>query len=295
MERAEALKLLYSTSPHERLRAAQFFARNCSPTDLAALRKARDVESVAYVKRRLDAAIQRCVDADFVKPVDRPPEPDVPEALKREIRSQAAEAILGILLHEIEPRIGQIRAAAAREVPDFDNSMVKLHLEQLGRTFEGITGLRRAAATPKIEEFDLALLIADLIAQEVPNEEVQISVQGQQPFVIVSDPRLLSLAISNGLRNAIEAVQTLPKGGDKHAVIVTWGMTDVDYWIAIIDSGPGIVGPAEAAFEIGRTTKRGHSGFGLSITRQVMDTLDGSATLAPARGGGARLELRWDR
>ena len=78
-------------------------------------------------------------------------------------------------------------------------------------------------------------------------------------------------------------------------MVITWGMTDVDYWVVILDQGPGIVGVGEGAFNIGSTTKMGHIGFGLAIGRQAMDTLEGNVTLFPAQGGGACLELRWDR
>ena len=113
-------------------------------------------------------------------------------------------------------------------------------------------------------------------------------------MLITSDPRLLQLAICNGVRNAIEAV--IESGSnDPHAVVVTWGETDVDYWITIIDRGPGVVGPIGPAFDIGKTTKQGHSGFGLAIARQAMETLSGHVTLQPAVSGGTHYVLRWAR
>ena len=76
---------------------------------------------------------------------------------------------------------------------------------------------------------------------------------------------------------------------------MTWGMTDIDYWVAVLDRGPGIVGPAESTFGIGETTKKGHSGFGLAIAKQAIETLGGACTLQPAAEGGARFEIRWER
>ena len=113
-------------------------------------------------------------------------------------------------------------------------------------------------------------------------------------MLITSDPDVLRLAIVNGLRNAVEAVGGL-SGPEPHSVVVTWGQTDVDYWVAVRDRGPGLVGPEESAFGIGKTTKRGHRGFGLAIARKAIETLDGACTLQPADGGGARFEVRWAR
>jgi signal transduction histidine kinase len=296
MDRAEALKQLGSTAPHERLKAAQFFAKHFTQVDLPSLRVARSRESVAYVKRRLDAAIERAEGSNGdIQPPAATAEPDVPEILRKEIRAKAVEWVSGTLLHELEPIIGQLRTAATREIPTFEDSRVKAHLDQLERVCSGISCLRQATATPRIEEFDLAWLIKELIAQEVTNKPLHISVQGQQPFVMSSDPRLLTLAICNGLRNAIEAVESVPEAKGGHPVVISWGMTDVDYWVVILDQGPGIVGVGEGAFNIGTTTKIGHIGFGLAIARQAIGTLEGNVTLSPAQGGGARLELRWDK
>ena len=46
-------------------------------------------------------------------------------------------------------------------------------------------------------------------------------------------------------------------GSEPHQIVVTWGETDIDYWTAVLDRGPGVVGPVESAFGIGKTTKRG--------------------------------------
>jgi signal transduction histidine kinase len=295
MDRAEALQLLRSASPHERLKAAQFFAKQFVPGDLPILRDARQHESVAYVKRRLERAIERARGLPAQRAsFDASAAPEPSEILQKEIRAKAVEWVSAALLHELEPRIGQLRVAALREVSNFDCSDVKAHLDRLESVFLEISCLRQAAATPRIEEFDLALLIRDIIVQEMEGKEVKISTQGQMPCMISSDPRLLTLAISNGIRNAIEAVEG-SQSCDPHAVIITWGVTEIDYWVVILDRGPGIVGSPEGAFKFGITTKRDHIGFGLAIARQAVDTLEGSVVLTSANGGGARLEFRWDR
>jgi signal transduction histidine kinase len=296
MDRPDAIKLLEADSPHQRLLAARYFSKNSNPADLPLLRRALVNETVAHVKQRLSVAIEhielRGPPADNSAGSD---ETLVDEHVRKEIWAKAVDYVARTLLHEIEPRIGQIRLAGQREVPQFAESRVKTHLDHLERIIQGITQLRQASATPRIEEFDLATLIKNVAVQENDSQEIQISFQGPQPFMIRSDQRLLSLAIGNGVRNAIEAVKGTAHVREPHAIVIAWGSSDVDCWISILDRGPGIAGPTQAAFNIGRTTKHGHSGFGLPITRQAMDSLDGTATLEPAEGGGARLELRWDR
>jgi C4-dicarboxylate-specific signal transduction histidine kinase len=129
---------------------------------------------------------------------------------------------------------------------------------------------------------------------EVGEHEIDVSMHGGKPFLVTSDPALISLAISNGLRNAIDAVNSIGNT-EPHRLIINWNKTDIDYWVVVLDRGSGIIGPIESAFEIGKTTKPGHSGFGLAIARQAIETLGGTCTLQPAAEGGTHFEIRWEQ
>jgi signal transduction histidine kinase len=220
-----------------------------------------------------------------------PPDGEIPEEVIRKVRSGAIEWATGLLLHEVSSPVGLIASAASREVPDYEKSQTKHHIDSVQRIFDGIEQLRKATATPKPVRFDLAELIARIIAEEGITGATPY---GPRPLTVVTDPNLLRFAISNGLRNAGEAIAKAA-AGDPHPVVITWGETDVDYWVVIIDRGPGLVGPVEAAFRPGHSTKPGHPGFGLAIARQAMETLGGLVNLSPGNGVGARYELRWGR
>jgi signal transduction histidine kinase len=254
----------------------------------------RATETDFYVKATLDIAVSRLGRVSHESDVDAPGETDLPEDLLRRVKSQAVEWVTALLLHEVASPFGLVANAASREIPNFEASSTRRHVERVQRIFDGIEQLRRATATPKPESFDLADLISQVIREEGTGKGVEATPHGPRPFIVRSDARLLSFAISNGLRNAIDAALQ-SKVSAPYPVVITWGETEVDYWIAIIDQGPGLTGPVEAAFEPGKSTKPGHSGFGLAIARQAMETLDGSVSLSPGTSGGARYELRWCR
>jgi signal transduction histidine kinase len=292
--RDEAIHTLTSSSSHERLKAARFLAQNAHPGDLQVLKRVRQAESVSYVKRSLDTAIARASNVPSIVQSDPSGEFDVPEDIRRQIMNRAVETVTGLLLHEIASPIGLVRKAASDEIPDFEHSRTKRYLDNVDRIWDGIYQLKSASTSPKSEEFDLAGFLEEIIISETIGEKIDVSLHGPKPMLIMSDSRLLQLAICNGVRNAVEAV--IESGSNEpHAIVVTWGETDVDYWITVIDRGPGVVGPIEPAFEIGKTTKQGHSGFGLAIARQAMETLSGHVTLQPAVSGGTRYDLRWAR
>lgn len=295
MTREEALQLLDAGPTHERLKAARLLARSAQAGDFAALRRARQTETVSYVKTSLDRAINRLSNLPPTIAPDPSDEFDVPEQFKRQIKSQAVEWIAGLLLHEIASPIGLVKRSASREVSDYDNSRTKRHLDNIERVFEAIEQLKGAAAVPRPEQFDLAELLSDIVNAEAPNGRAsEISLVGPKPMMVTTDPALVRLVVCNGIRNALEAVALSGNSGS-HPIIITWGETDVDYWVSVLDRGAGIVGPAESAFEIGKSTKQGHSGFGLAIARQAIETLGGTVSLDPATDGGARYQARWER
>lgn len=250
--------------------------RNAQPNDIVLLRHARQTESVSYVKTSLDLAIGRLLHLPSAIAPDPADEFAVPVDFKRQIRGQAVDWVAGLILHEIAPPIGLVKRSASREIADYENSRTKRHLDTIERIFEAIEQLKGAAAVPKPEQFDLSTLLEDIITVEITGDRIaRVSLVGPKPMMITSDPTLIRLVVSNGVRNALDAVAgTL--ANDAHPIVVTWGLTDVDYWVSVLDRGPGLIGPPEAAFEIGKSTKQGHSGFGLAIARQAIETLGGT-------------------
>jgi signal transduction histidine kinase len=246
------------------------------------------------VKLALEDAIAR-----IKKEERRPEQPsdehlDVAPEVRSQIYGQAVEWVTGALLHEIASPVGLALLSAKRELGTaWEESTTRRHLETVRRIFGAIEKLKTAAGAPRPQEFDLAALVGEVVEADIGGNSERISLIGPKPFMITSDPALIRLAISNGARNAIESILSVGATEEDHAVIINWGHTDRDVWVSILDRGGGIVGPVEAAFDIGRSTKHNHSGFGLAIARRAIETLAGEVTLNSASGGGAVYEARW--
>lgn len=295
MNRDEALQQLASGSTHLRRRAARVLVRDAQVDDLPTLRSARANEGDSYARSSLDRALARLTNAIPTAAVVVSDETEESMRSRRQIQARAAEWIAGLLLHELASPIGLLAYAASREVPEYEHSRTKNHIVTLQMVFAAIEQLRKASATPKLAEFDLAALITEIVGTEFAEVADNIALHGPQPLLLVSDTALLRFGICNGLRNAIEAVSV---GTGKHSsppVVVTWGETDVDYWVAVLDRGPGLTAPLEAVLGVGNTTKKGHSGFGLPIALAAIEALGGMVTLQAASEGGTKYELRWER
>lgn len=302
--RSSALHDLAANESHTRLRAARYLSKNATHEDLTVLKAAKRVETYSYVIEALDVGISRLSNTSVPETVSpNEEEPEIAQEIRKQAKSQATEWITGILLHEIAAPIGLVRRAAKQEIKDYENSQTKKRLDALNSVFNGIKQLRGATATPRPEQFDLSELISEMvldIAEELripvgdQDDGIEVHQVGSKPMIINSDPDLVRIFLSNGIRNAFEAVRSIQLN-ESNLIVISWGQTDIDYWVSVIDKGTGIVGPSDSAFDIGKTTKKteGHSGFGLAIARQAIETIQGEVSLEPAVQGGAKYEARW--
>ncbi|WHT48751.1 ATP-binding protein [Sporosarcina thermotolerans] len=101
----------------------------------------------------------------------------------------------------------------------------------------------------------------------------------------------LLTAIGNLIDNAMDAVKKVPPTQRKIAIFFTDIGNDIIF--EIDDSGAGV--PPQymnRIFEQGFTSKEGeHGGFGLSLTKQLVERLDGELYLEEGDLGGASFVL----
>ena len=157
---------------------------------------------------------------------------------------------------------------------------------------DAVERLGRAAATPAFEEFDLAGLLLDLRAREGERFNVTIAHSGPDPLMVVGDPGLVELAARNGLVNACESATSQGDPAEE-LVILTWGFTDRDVFVVVMDRGPGLPAGLPDPFAFAQTGKSGHLGVGLALARRALQTLNGYVSLRDRAGGGATYEMRW--
>ena len=109
---------------------------------------------------------------------------------------------------------------------------------------------------------------------------------------VTADEIHLQQVILNLLRNAMDAVQTLPPDAIK-AIAVTAGLDGTDrIFVDVADRGPGIAdGDLERVFESFYSTKRNGLGIGLAISRKLIEAHGGTLRAGHNPGGGALFRL----
>lgn len=285
MDRAEALTELRSPVARRRLAGARVLARVAMPQDEDELATALSQERVLWVKNALETGLSRLrgdtADSDEWPPMD--------EAYDSEQVRAATLQVTGRLLHELEPLVGLLRLALQEDWEGFPGS----ETERQVAAIEGFLGimedLHTASRTPQWQEVDLRELADNLLAEVDTDRREEISVGGPS-LIVQTDSRLLMLALRNGLRNALEAVQTLSEAD--RSIVITWGRSAGGFFSVILDNGPGLPLSAIHAIGAGVSTKNTHKGIGLSLAQQAALSLSGSLILSNREEGGVRFEIR---
>ena len=183
------------------------------------------------------------------------------ERLAQLVRVHTVGEMSAALAHEITQPLGAIEnyALAARrrlgeDVPDLRRvgELLDKVLGQATRAGDVVTRMRGMVQRHELEtkEIDIARAISDCVEMvkmdcELRNIDVEVKPVGPLPMV-VADEIHLQQVILNLLRNAMDAVQTLPPDA-RRAIAIDAGLDGNDrIFVDVADRGPGI---AEADLE----------------------------------------------
>jgi signal transduction histidine kinase len=155
-----------------------------------------------------------------------------------------------------------------------------------------LESLGRAAESASLGEVALPEVVADTADSIEELTGIPVRRTGPSPCTVIGDRALIELVLRNGLMNAAESTK---EASTEESVIVSWGDTDIDYWISILDSGIGLPENISGMREIGTSTKLGHLGMGLAIAEQASESMSGRIELAARDDGGVRFEFRWPK
>jgi signal transduction histidine kinase len=297
MNLAEALDSLEHGSQRERLEAARWLARSATASDLPELRKALRIERLPWIRSALEASVARA----SLRGIPLPQELDLApltseEALTAEIYARATEELTDRFVHELRPLLGLARVWAEREIPEYEASETAAVLAQMQDLLRAVDTLGRAAASPKTVEFDLAQIVQEIVTtcnaefSQKRADHPATLLEGPEPLITATDPDLLALAVRNGIRNAIEA-----SSSSREPVLVTWGQSNTDLWVAVLDAGDGLRLELAEAMSPGTSTKSEHLGMGLAIARQAMSSLSGTILLESTSDALTRFEVSCPR
>lgn len=210
-------------------------------------------------------------------------------------RLSALGEAAAVLAHEMRNPLGTIaNALSLLRRPDGERDPLALNIvhEEVSRLDALVHDLLQLARPidPTRRRVDLKQLVektVDRVQRSLGGTAPSLSLDAPTELVeVIGDPALLSLALENVLRNAVQA--SPPRSEIRVAVHVA----DEDVVVSVEDEGSGIA-PAlrEEIFEPFFTTRAVGVGLGLSIVRRLVEAHGGSVRVGTSRSGGARFDL----
>lgn len=311
---AAAMALLTSRSIASRLEAARYLKNHAGPAEAERLRAASEFETDPLVSTALRQALARS-DANSSR---KPARDDGNGSQLADARRAAIRDTTRMMLHELRPLVGQLEVTAQQHVDDPIGSGIPADLDRIRETLNAFEDLYSATDSPLSEEFDLTDLVMEVARSETarfdgaeliaPADEsvyvdggrwhedspaVELFLAGDEPVTTVGAPRLIKLILGNALRNAIEA--SLDNSDGTKRVVVSWGATDVDGWVTVVDDGAGLPPELPEPFAAGATAKSEseHRGMGLVVVAEAASSIDARVTLENRTNGGCRFQARW--
>jgi signal transduction histidine kinase len=227
--------------------------------------------------------------------------------LKKRESSEEHLKSLGImaasLAHEIRNPLGSMKGLTQLVQEDLARdhhaqknlSTVVSEAERLERLVSDLLDFARPKE-PQISAFSLNDLIADIGSMLEPRFvasriSFQCDLDGG-PKTVRSDAAGIRQVLLNLLMNALDAT---PEGGTVFLKTVR-DASDGAVTIQVDDTGPGLgERNAEDLFEPFVTTGTRGTGLGLTISRGIIESLDGTLTLADNSQGGMRCTIRLNR
>jgi signal transduction histidine kinase len=298
LDKEQARELLRFDNVNKRFEGAKYFVMRGEAIDVAFLKTCLANERVSHVRKTIERAIRQCNNAVQGNPTQAIVE--ITDLDYERDSSRTIRQVTSVFLHELEPILGLLKHSAAKEIDEYDSSNTKLILNRADRLLKALSELNSATRALPFEEFELSGFVSEIIEEKQKDHSaIRVQVSGNSPCVVKCSPELLELALANGLANAFESIDMCNvEAAQDRGIIVSWGVTEVLCWLVINDEGMGFEEDVNSIFREGATTKNRnqHAGFGLAIIKQVMETLDGEASISSdGLSKGALLRLEWNR
>jgi PAS domain S-box-containing protein len=221
--------------------------------------------------------------------------------LKEAERLAAIGVTAGMVGHDIRNPLQAITGdvyLAKTELIDLPDSEEKKNaLESMGEIEKNIDYINKIVQdlqdyarplNPKVEETDLKLVIAGLLAKQSMPDNIELSIKIENKAEkIEADSYYINRIMSNLVTNAVQA---MPNGGR----LTIHAFRETPYSVITVkDSGVGIPKDIQGKmFTLMFTTKSKGQGFGLPVIKRMSESLGGTVTFESEVGKGTTFTVR---
>ena len=230
---------------------------------------------------------------------------DITELLAAQ-RKAAWSDVARRIAHEIKNPLTPIQLSAERlrrkylgeissdpkSFDDYTETIIR-HVGDIGRMVNEFSDFARmpSAALAANDIADLCRIELALYREAHPQIAFEAALP-DGPLIVECDAGLVARALSNLLKNAVEAIEGRGEEAEPGRIELTVEDDAGLVAVSVEDNGRGLPETAtQRLTEPYVTTREKGTGLGLAIVKKIMEDHNGDVVLEPARGGGARVRL----
>lgn len=209
--------------------------------------------------------------------------------------------------HEIKNPLTPIQLAAERLKRRFSSEiasdpaafdrLTETIVRQVGDLRRMVDEFSSFARMPKPEFAEEAIVdIAReaMFLHEVANPQIKFTMDAPSPSpVCLCDRRQLAQALSNIVKNGVEAIAQTDRAEGAIALSISGGGED-PLLVRVADTGIGLPVERDRIIEPYMTTRPGGTGLGLAIVKKIVEEHMGSISFGDREGGGTIVTIRLD-
>jgi len=225
-------------------------------------------------------------------------------SLSSSVKSSRAGIMASSFVHEINQSLTAIRlnaeflVAVADKPPDdlFVKNNLNFLIKDVDKITEIIENVKRVFHNNQTEFKDLILASivesgVEFIKDECELKNIDLTVNVDSQLIVRGNQSQLEMVVLNLLNNAIDSLDAFE---GKRSIVIASSQVDGNIHLIFEDSGIGVpLELQEKIFDLFRTTKNDGMGFGLWLSRAVMDNHRGSLTLDNDYSDGARFVIKF--
>ena len=225
-------------------------------------------------------------------------------SLSSSVKSSRAGIMASSFVHEINQSLTAARLnaefllAVADKPPD--EKFIKSNLNYLINDIEKIsviiTNVKKVFHNnhTDFKDVNLASVVETsigLIKDECELKNIDLTVNVDSQLIVRGNQSQLEMVVLNLLNNAIDSLDAFE---GKRSIVIASSQVDGNIHLIFEDSGIGVsLELQEKFFDLFRTTKNDGMGFGLWLSRAVMNNHRGSLTLDNGYSNGARFVIEF--
>ena len=211
------------------------------------------------------------------------------------------------IAHEIKNPLTPIQLAAerlqrryAKQIPNDDGTFTRLTetiVRQVGDLRRMVDEFSSFARMPKPvfrEESLVDIARQAVFLHEVAHPAIRFGLIHDDPGpVLVCDRRQIGQALTNLVKNAVEAIDARGEGAEGE-VCMTLAEQGGKVIVSVTDNGVGLPVQRDRLVEPYVTTRARGTGLGLAIVKKIVEEHCGTITFADGEGGGTRVTMAFD-